>query len=111
MKAKLNKENKFMWSVTEVHMEGEPDDRIQSSLGILPVNLKPFGNLGKAVKKHLVRGDGKCLFCILKDTHEYYKVFMFAKTTSENEFIAYEHKIADLIIKQKLDKDEQLRLF
>jgi hypothetical protein len=111
MKAKLNKANKFMWSVIKVHMEGEDGYRIEKLLEIYPVKPKEFSNIRKAVKKYLVRGDGKFLFCILNDKDEFYKVFMFAKTTSENEFIAYEHKIADLIIKQKLDKDEQLRLF
>ena len=111
MKAKFYKVNKFMWSVIEIHMEGEDGYRIQSSLGILPVNLKPFGNLGKTVKKHLEKGDGKCIFCVLNDTDEFYKVYMFAKTTKENEFIDFEHKIARLIVKQKIERDEKLRLF
>ena len=102
MKAKFYKVNKFMWSVIEIHMEGEDGYRIQSSLGILPVNLKPFGNLGKTVKKHLVRGDGKCIYSVLSNKEESYEVFMFAKTTSKDEFIAYEHKIADLILNKNL---------
>ena len=111
MKAKFYKVNKFMWSVIDVHVDGEDGYRIEHFLRIEPVNLKPFGNLGKAVKKHLVRGDGKCIFCVLNDTDEFYKVYMFAKTTKENEFMDFEHKIASLIIKQKIDRDEKLRVF
>lgn len=106
MKAKFNKANKFMWSVIEVYVEGEDGYRIQPSLGIYPVNLKPFGNIRKAVKKHLVKGDDKCLYWILNDKDKYYKVFMFARTTSENEFIDYEYKVAELIVKEKFNRGE-----
>ena len=111
MKAKFNKENKFMWSAIKVHLEGEEGYKIEQSTRIHPVGPNDFSNIRKVVRKELVRGDGKCLYCILSNKNECYEVFMFAKTTSEDEFIAYEHKIADLIVKQKLDKDEQLRLF
>ena len=102
MKAKFNKESKFMWSVIKVHMEGEDGYRIEQFLRINPAGPNDFSHIRKAVKKHLVRGDGKCIYSILSNKEESYEVFMFAKTTSKDEFIAYEHKIADLILNKNL---------
>ena len=102
MKVKFNKENKFMWSVIKVHVEGEDGYRIEQFLRINPAGPNDFSHIRKAVKKHLVRSDGKCIYSILSNKEEFYEVFMFAKTTSKDEFIAYEHKIADLILNKNL---------
>lgn len=102
MKVKVGKGGKFMWSVIKVHMEGEDGYRIEQFLRINPAGSNDFSHIRKAVKKHLVRGDGKCIYSILSNKEESYEVFMFAKTTSKDEFIAYEHKIADLILNKNL---------
>ena len=110
MKAKFYKVNKFMWSVIDVYVAGEDGYRIHSTLGIHPVDVKPFGNLGKAVKKYLVKGDGKCLWCVVGIYEDYYKVYMFAKTTSHSEFIDFEHQVAERILQEKMHRIDELRL-
>lgn len=109
MKAKSNKGKKFMWSVIDVYVDGETGYRIQS-LGIHPVDIKPFGNFGKAVKKYLVKGDGKCLWCVVGIYGDYYKVYMFAKTTSHSEFINFEHQVAERIVQEKTNGIDVMRL-
>lgn len=102
MRAKCNKVKKFMWAAIKVHVEGEDSYKIEQFTRIYPAGPNDFSHIRKAVKKHLVRGDGKCIYSILSNKEESYEVFMFAKTTSKDEFIAYEHKIADLILNKNL---------
>ena len=102
MRAKCNKVKKFMWAAIKVHVEGEDSYKIEQFTRIYPAGPNDFSNIRKAVKKHLVKGDGKYIYLILSDKDECYEVFMFVKTTSEEEFIAYEYEIADLILNKNL---------
>ena len=110
MKAKSNKGKKFMWSVFDVYMEGEDGYRVQQHLQIDPVSLNDFSNLRKPVKKYLVKGDGKCLWCVVGIYEDHYKVYMFAKTTSESEFINFEQHVAERILQEKMHRTDELRL-
>ena len=110
MKAKSNKGKKFMWSVFDVYMEGKDGYRIQQYLQIYPVSLKAFSNLRKPVKKYLVNGTGKCLWCILDIYEDYYRVFMFAKKTSRGKFMECEERVAERIVQEKMHRTDVMML-